>query len=110
GEIARRALHDKNTQVRSEGLLALAVADPAAALKAISDVLEHGSIAEKQGALTALIQVPGPDAIAVLSAQLDKLIAHQLPAEIQLDAIDAALAHDNSELKNKLAQYEAALP
>ncbi|MDR3401139.1 MAG: HEAT repeat domain-containing protein [Chthoniobacter sp.] len=110
GDVARRAIKDGNTQVRSEGLQALAVADPAAAVKAIAEVLEKGSKAEKQGALGALIQIQNPEAVALLSAQLDKLIAQQLPGEIQLDVIDAAIAHDNPELKNKLAQYEAALP
>ncbi|MEI9895511.1 MAG: hypothetical protein WDN28_16870 [Chthoniobacter sp.] len=110
GDVARRAIKDGNTQVRSEGLQALAVADPAAAVTAIAEVLEKGSKAEKQGALAALIPIQNPEAIALLSAQLDKLLAQQLPAEIQLDVIDAAIAHDNAELKNKLAQYEAALP
>ena len=110
GDVARRAITDSNTQVRSEGLQALAVADPAAAVKAIAEVLGKGSTAEKQGALTALTQIQNGEAIALLAAQLDKLIAHQLPAEIQLDVIDAAIAHDNGELKNKLAQYEASLP
>ena len=110
GDVARKTITDRNTRVRSEGLQALAVADPAAAVKAIAEVLGKGSTAEKQGALTALTQIQSAEAIALLAAQLDKLIAHQLPAEIQLDVIDAAVAHDNSELKNKLAQYEAALP
>jgi len=110
GEIARRAIHDQNIQVRAEGLLALAGADPGGAVKAIANVLENGSVVDKQGALTALAQVQGPDAIALLSAQLDKLIAHQIPAEIQLDVIEAATAHDHGELKNKLALYQAALP
>ncbi|MEP6669160.1 MAG: PVC-type heme-binding CxxCH protein [Chthoniobacter sp.] len=110
GDVARRAIKDTNTQVRSEGLQALAVADPAAAVKEIAEVLEKGSKAEKQGALGALTQIQNREAVALLSAQLNKLIAQQLPAEIQLDVIDAAIAHDNAELKNKLAQYEAALP
>jgi quinoprotein glucose dehydrogenase len=109
-DIAPRAVKDGNALIRSEGLQALAVIDPAAAVKAIAEVLEKGSPAEKQGALTALLPIRSPEAIAVLSAQLDKLIAHQLPEEIQLDVIDAAIAHDNAELKNKLAKYEAALP
>ena len=109
-EVAHHAIKDGNTEVRSEGLKALAVADPVAAVKVIAEVLEKGSTKEKQGALGALTGIQNPEAIKLLSAQLDKLIAHQLPGEIQLDVIDAATAHDNAELKNKLAQYEAALP
>jgi quinoprotein glucose dehydrogenase len=110
GDIARNAIHDQNNQVRAEGLLALAGADPSGAVKAVTDVLDHGSIADKQAALTALTQIQGAEAVAVLGAQLDKLIAHQLPQEIELDVIDAANAHDNEEIKNKLAQYQSALP
>ena len=110
GDIARNAIHDSNLQVRAEGLLALAGADPAGAVSAIATVLDHGSVADKQGAFTALTQVQGRDATRLLSAQLDKLIAHQLPPEIELDLIDAANAHDNEEIKNKLAQFQSALP
>jgi quinoprotein glucose dehydrogenase len=110
GEIAEQAIHDRNVQVRAEGLLALAGADPANAVKAIGTVLENGSVADKQGALTALTLVQGPGAVALLAAQLDKLIAHQLPPEIELDVIDAATARDDAGLKNRLAQYQAAWP
>jgi quinoprotein glucose dehydrogenase len=110
GDIARKAIHDQNTQVRAEGLLALAGADPSEAVKAIAGVLDNGGNADKQAALTALTQIQCPEAVALLSTQLDKLLAHQLPQEIELDVIDAANAHDDGQLKNKLAQYQAALP
>ena len=110
GEVALRAIEDKDAKIRSEGVQALAVADPAAAVKVIASILDKGSVAEKQGALTALAQIQSPEADALIEAQLDKLIAHELPGEIQLDMLDAAMPHESAAVKNKLAQYEAALP
>ena len=111
GDIARHAIEDSAVQVRAEGLLALASADPAGAVQAIAKVLEKGSNADQQSAITALTQVQDPGAITLLSQQLDKLIAHQLPAEIHSSMSSMLPLHyDNPELKDKLAQYQAALP
>jgi quinoprotein glucose dehydrogenase len=107
---AKAAIADKNAKIRSEGLQALAGADPAAAVKAMGDIVNTGSTVEKQGALLALAQIQNQEALAVLSGLLDKLIAKGLPAEIQLDVIEAAKKHDDPGLKDRLAKYEAALP
>ena len=107
---AKAAIADKNAKIRSEGLQALAGADPAAAVKAMGDIVNTGSTVEKQGALLALAQIQNQEASGVLSGLLDKLIAKGLPAEIQLDVIEAAKKHDDPGLKDRLAKYEAALP
>jgi quinoprotein glucose dehydrogenase len=109
-EVAKVAVNDKNAPVRIQGLQALATTDPAAAVKIIEGIVTIGSLTEKQGALTALRQIQGDLGNTILSGLLDQLIAHQVPAEIQLDLINAAIAHDNAELKAKLQQYEASLP
>jgi quinoprotein glucose dehydrogenase len=108
--VAHRAIDDKDMQVRSAAVQALAVADPAGAVKVIAGILGKGTVTEKQGALAALAQVQNPEAEKLLADQIDQLIAHDLPGEIQLDVIDAAQAHDSALLKNKLAEYTAALP
>ena len=110
GKAALAAIRDKDAKLRAEGLQALAGSDPAAAVKAIAEILNTGTVVEKQGGVLALAQMKRPDADAVLSGALDKLIANQLPGEIQLDVLDAAKKRDAAGLKDKLAKYEAALP
>ena len=107
---ARAAVLDKDAKIRAEGLQALAGADPAAAVKVIADIVNTGTVVEKQGGVAALAQMKGPDAEAVLAGLLDKLTAGQLPGEIQLDVIEAAKKRNSGALKDKLAKYEAALP
>ena len=109
-QAARAALLDKDAKIRAEGLQALAGSDPAAAVKVIADIVNTGSALEKQGGVLALAQIKGRDADAVLGGLLDKLIANQLPGEIQLDVIEAAKKREAAELKDKLAKFEAALP
>ena len=109
-EVAKVAVADKSPQVRIQGLQALAATDPDAAVTAIGGIVKTGTIAEKQGALVALRQMQGSAGNEILSGLLEQLIAHKVPGEIQLDLINAAVAHDNPELKAKLKQYETALP
>jgi len=107
---ARAAVLDKDAKIRAEGLQALAGADPAAAVKVIAEIVNTGTVVEKQGGVLALAQMKGPDAEAVLGGLLDKLVANQLPGEIQLDVIEAAKKRNSAALKDKLAKYQAALP
>ncbi len=107
---AAAAVRDKDAKVRAEGLQALAGADPAAAVKVIADIVNTGTVIEQQSGVAALGQMKGREADAVLGALLDRLIANQLPGEIQLDVLDAAKKRNAAELKDKLAKYEATLP
>ncbi len=109
-QIAKLAVGDKNPKVRSEGLQALAATDPASAVGAIAHVIDTGSVAEKQGALLALSQVKSPEAEALLGKLLDRLIAGELPPEIQVDALEAAKEQETPGIKEKLARYTASLP
>jgi quinoprotein glucose dehydrogenase len=109
-EIAKLAVSDKNPKVRSEGLQALASTDPAAAVRAISQVIETGTVGERQGALLAVSQIRSPEAEALVVQLLDKLIAGQLAPEIQVDALEAAKKIGSDRLLEKLAQYDASLP
>jgi quinoprotein glucose dehydrogenase len=109
-QAAKVAIADKNAKIRSEGLQALAGADPVSAVKVMSDIVNTGTTVEKQGALLALSQIQNTEAVAALSGLLDKLIANGLPGDIQLDVIDAAKKHNDPGLKERLAKYEANLP
>ena len=108
-EIAHLAVKDKNSKVRSEGLQALARAEPGAAVKVIAGIVETGSPLEKQGAVLALSRLQSPEALRVVGGLVDQLIAGKLTPEIQVDVIDAAKSADSPLLKTKLAAYDAAM-
>jgi len=109
-QAAQAAARAKSTRVRNEGLQVLANSDPAAAVKAIGEILNTGEPVEKQGALFALGKIQTPDAQALLAATLDRLIAGQIPAEIQLDLYETAKKVDQPQIKERVAKYEASLP
>jgi quinoprotein glucose dehydrogenase len=109
-EVARAAARDPNPNLRSQGLQALAGADPAAVVTAIAEIVNTGKPVEKQGALSALAQVKSPAAAALISNLLDRLLAGGAAPEIQLEILDAARRANTPELNQKLKAYEASLP
>lgn len=110
GAAAKIALSAKDAKLRSEGLQAFAAQDPGAAVKFIGDIVNAGSVIERQGALVALTQIKRPESNAVVASWMDRLIAGKAPAEIQLDILEAARRTGAPELKDRIAKYEASLP
>ena len=82
---------------------------PADAVKLNAPVLDTGSIHEKQSALATIGALPGPEADAVILAQLDRLAAGRLPPALWLDLIEAAAQRDNPEIKRRLAERDNKL-
>jgi quinoprotein glucose dehydrogenase len=109
-----RAVNDPVARVRIEGQRLQAKIQPEKALPLLKDVLERGSIAERQGALVALSTVPGPEADAVIAAWLDRLQNRQAPPEITHELLEAARSRaagaGASTVNAKLRRYEEALP
>jgi quinoprotein glucose dehydrogenase len=106
-QAAKAALASKDDKLRSEGLKALAEADPPSAVKGIADVIDHGSVREKQGALVALAAMNRPEAKEVVAALMDRLIEGKCPQEIQLDVYEAA---KKCGLHEKVQQFKSSLP
>src|SRR5439155_2654333 len=102
------AVEDSDARLRTAGRRALARLRPAEAPAALEAVLEQGPVAEQQGALAILGEIPGAAAEAVLGRWLDKVLAGQVPLEIQLDLLDAAGKHSAPALQAKLTRLEAA--
>jgi quinoprotein glucose dehydrogenase len=106
---AESAVTDADSEVRNQGLQALAKVDPAAAMRLAEKVINGHSVREKQGALLALAEIKNKDSSMLIGDLLDRLTAQTLPAEIQLDVIEAAKRQGSRELKDKVARYEAQL-
>jgi quinoprotein glucose dehydrogenase len=107
-EAVNIALADSHESLRNEATKIQAQLRPKDATAQIRVTLEKGSIKEKQTALTTLGTMSGPAADEILSQWLDKLMAKQVAAELQLDLIDAAAKRPSTAFKDKLKKYEAS--
>jgi quinoprotein glucose dehydrogenase len=106
----RLALADTDPRLRTEGRRVLARVRPEEALGSLKAALADGALTERQGALATLGEMKGPAADQVLAEWLDRLLAGQVDAEVQLDLLEAAAKRPAAEVKRKLAAYEAARP
>ena len=77
--------------------------------KRIATTLEHGSLGEKQIALTTLGTFPGGAADELIGQWVDQLRAGTVPKDLQLDVLEAAGKRSSESVKQKLAGYEASL-
>ena len=109
-DAAGRALTLPGSRSRTEALRVLAKVDPGAAMAPVKDRLAHGSVDEQQGAIAVLAAMPGDAARKELLCWLDRLIAGQVSAEIQLDLIEAAASRTEPELRRKLEEYASSKP
>ena len=76
----------------------------------LAATLGNSSVGEKQAALAALGALQDPAADDVLSGWLTRLLAGDVPKEIQLDLLDAASKRNAPEVKEKLEKYQASKP
>jgi quinoprotein glucose dehydrogenase len=101
------ALDDDQARLRIEGRRVLAKLQPGEVMGVLQAALERGEGIERQAALAVLGGLPGPAADGALEKWLDKLLAGQVPLELQLDLLEAAGQRTSPALKDKLARYEA---
>ncbi len=106
--VASLAAPDAN--LRKEARNWLAKLKPTDAVAALESVLESGGVDEKQSAITTLASMKHNAADAVLEKLLDRFIGGALPAELQLELIEAATQRGTPRLKLKLAAAETATP
>lgn len=117
-ELAKFALESDEPKLRAAGRAVQAHLDPAGVLAALPELLRDDkvSIAEKQGAFAILASAKeSPEADKLLADWLDRLNAHEAPAALALDILDAAEKRAStpklkpySPLKEKVAAYRAA--
>ena len=107
-DLARKVLDAGGEAARVEALRILVKGDPASARTAIDSLLETGKPRERQGVFAVLAENPDPATGKVLAAWLDRLIAGKVPAEVQLDLIEAAGRQPSPEVKKRLDRYEAS--
>ncbi len=81
-------------------------------VSSVAKVLESGTITEQQGALNILAASGDPEAVKVLGAWLDKLVAGGVAKELQLDVLEAVQGNKSllasATAKEKLAKFESS--
>lgn len=109
-EAVKLALASTDEALRNEATKIQARLNPSDATAKLRATLDKGTTGEKQAALATLATVPGGTADEILSQWLDKLLAKQVPADLQLDLLEAAAKRQSREVKDKLAKFESARP
>jgi quinoprotein glucose dehydrogenase len=104
------ALASTDEALRNEATRVQARLKPGDATAKLRVTLEKGTTGEKQAAFATLATVPGGAADELFSQWLDKLLAGQVPVEVQLDLLDAAAKRDARVVKDKRAKFEQSRP
>jgi quinoprotein glucose dehydrogenase len=104
------AQSDPNEELRKAATELQALATRSDAAEKLAATLQNGTTGEKQAAFAALGALKTPAADNVLEKWLDRLIAGQVPKELQLDLLEAAGKHSSPAIKQKVAKYEASKP
>jgi quinoprotein glucose dehydrogenase len=109
-EAVKIGLAASDEALRNEATKIQARLKPADATAKLRATLDKGSTGEKQAAFATLATVPGATADEIFSQWLDRLMAKQVPAELQLDLLDAAAKRQAREVKDKLTRFERSRP
>jgi len=104
------AQSDPNEELRKAATELQALAKTSDAAERLAATLQNGTIGEKQAAFAALGALPVSAADDMLGKWLDRLLAAQVPKELELDLIEAAGKRSSPQLKQKLAKYRASKP
>src|SRR6185503_168223 len=102
------ALSDQDEGLRTEATKIQAQLKPRDAAAQLKLALEKGSITEKQTALATLGAMDNSGAAdEILSQWMDKLLARQVPPELQLDLLDAAAKRNAAAIKERIRKFES---
>ena len=96
--------------LRNEATKIQAQLRPSDATARLRTTLDTGATGEKQAAFATLASMPGNAADEILAQWVDKLLAKQVPAELQLDLIVAAATRESREVKDRLTKFERSRP
>jgi quinoprotein glucose dehydrogenase len=106
GEALQSALQDRAEMVRTEAIRIIGT--QAGGPSRIVGLLESGSLAEKQAVFKALGNSTEPEAETVLNQWMDKALAKQVPAELQLELLEAAGKRRDTTVGEKLKKFEGS--
>lgn len=98
----RAATASDSPQLRSEGLKQLSRLSPDDAVQGATTTLKAGAIPEQQASFAVLGELSNAAGDRLLAAWLDKLVAGDVAAELQLDLLEAAARRTTPSIQEKL--------
>jgi quinoprotein glucose dehydrogenase len=109
-DAAEQAMKDADGRLKHEARrILLANAKGYELARELSAVLDSASVAEKQGALELLGNAKDAFADRIIATWLERLMKKEVPAEIQLDVVEAANRRSKEkELAKLLAVYQSS--
>lgn len=107
-DVIEQTLRDDSPAVRAAATAALAQQQPDAFLAAAPKLLESGTLPERQAVFASLGALQNTAADQLLIQWLDRLLTGQVPADCQLDLLEAARSRDVPDIKQRLSQYETS--
>ena len=109
-ELMQIAFADKSPAVRRAAIAILPTLPLSAAAKTqqLATLYTNGSTAEKQGVIEVLGSLKSPESRQVLQGYVDQLNAGTLPAELQVDLLEAVQADGSEALAKGLETYRTA--
>ncbi|MDB6072275.1 MAG: repeat protein [Verrucomicrobiales bacterium] len=96
-------------ELRAAASLQAAAAFPGKAAGLARDLIQRGTAPDLLGAYQILAAAPGAEAVEVLTGEIARMAAGGVPEAQRLDLLEAAGRRAESEVKEKVAAYEAAL-
>lgn len=106
-EAAKLALESTHEIIRAEALRALASTDPEKFITIASAFLADENILESRAVFEGLGNLNHPDAGKILITALPAIRSMEIPAELRLDALEAARASKVPAVIKALAEYNA---
>lgn len=103
------SLSDDSPAIRAEALRILSRLDSDRAMTKIKQVLDDGTLRERQSALRLLATIKDSDGQTMLAQWMDRLLDGQVPADLQLDLLESAQAANGEDLNKKLDTYEHSI-
>ena len=102
--VVQVALGDPDGRVRASALAVLEELAPGEALPSLPAILAHGELEERRAGYRILAGSVGEEATLLFVAELEKLVAGLLPAELTLDLVEAVEAHAGEAMDPRLAE------
>lgn len=102
-EALQLGLRDGDPNVRAAARSSLATLDPSAAVNPLRIALSAETTIERQEAAAPLATIDLQEASDALASALEQLIADEIPADTQLDILEAATARSSGRIAELLA-------
>ena len=107
GDAVRTAAADSNEALRKEAIRLQLELNLPGAIEGIRQILDTGSVGDKQAAIRAIPRLNDPAATSVLASLAEQLLSNKLAEPLQVEVLEALEKVD--ALKDRVEKYNASL-